>query len=90
MSSKVTKNSLRQQVMLRDFVHDRLYEKGGYFTRKEHQVGVLKQQIPFNQLQGYYEYRQSMEKLYPDNAWVTPSELFKPFYGYTVANFMIN
>ena len=31
-----------------------------------------------------------MELLYPDNAWVTPSELFKPYYGYTVANFMIN
>ena len=31
-----------------------------------------------------------MERVYPKNAWVTPSELFKPFYGYTVANFMIN
>ena len=31
-----------------------------------------------------------MERVYPENAWVTPSELFKPYYGYTVANFMIN
>ena len=31
-----------------------------------------------------------MERLYPDNAWVTPCELFKPFYGYTIANFMLN
>ena len=31
-----------------------------------------------------------MEKQYPANAWVTPSELFKPYYGYTVANFMQN
>ena len=31
-----------------------------------------------------------MERVYPKNAWVTPSELFKPYYGYTVANFMIN
>ena len=31
-----------------------------------------------------------MEKQYPPNAWVTPSELFKPFFGYTVANFIIN
>ena len=31
-----------------------------------------------------------MERLYPENAWVTPSELFKPYYGYTIANFMIN
>lgn len=31
-----------------------------------------------------------MERVYPENAWVTPSELFKPYYGYTVANFMMN
>jgi SAM-dependent MidA family methyltransferase len=31
-----------------------------------------------------------MERVYPDNAWVTPSELFKPYYGYTLANFMLN
>ena len=31
-----------------------------------------------------------MERLYPKNAWVTPCELFKPYYGFTIANFMIN
>jgi SAM-dependent MidA family methyltransferase len=31
-----------------------------------------------------------MERLYPKNAWITPSELFKPYYGFTIANFMIN
>ena len=31
-----------------------------------------------------------MERLYPENQWVTPSELFKPFYGYTIASFMVN
>jgi len=31
-----------------------------------------------------------MEKLYPENAWVTPCELFKPYYSYTVANYVMN
>ena len=31
-----------------------------------------------------------MERLYPGNAWVTPSENFKPFFSYTVANCMLN
>jgi SAM-dependent MidA family methyltransferase len=31
-----------------------------------------------------------MEKLYPENAWVTPCELFKPYYSYAVANFMLS
>ena len=31
-----------------------------------------------------------MERLYPENAWVTPCELFKPYYSYAVANLMLN
>ena len=30
-----------------------------------------------------------MERLYPKNAWVTPAELFKPYYSYSVANCML-
>ena len=77
-------------MLLREFVHDRLYEEGGYFTQSNHQVGRLKEPIKFSKLRGYYDYRQEMERLYPENAWVTPVELFKPYYGYTVANFMLN
>ena len=29
-----------------------------------------------------------MERVYPKDAWVTPSELFKPFYGYTIGSYM--
>ena len=28
--------------------------------------------------------------MYPKNAWVTPSELFKPYFSYTVGNCMVN
>ena len=46
--------------------------------------------IKFHKLRGYYDFRKEMERLYPKNQWVTPCELFKPFYGYTLANFMVN
>jgi hypothetical protein len=36
------------------------------------------------------DYRAEMERLYPENAWVTPSELCKLFYSYTISNFMLN
>ena len=31
-----------------------------------------------------------MERVYPENACVTPVELFNPFYSYTIANYMLN
>jgi len=82
----------------REFVHDRLYGlldpnkglKGGYFLRKEHQVGKLREPIKFEECRGYYDYRQQMEQNYPENAWVTPCELFKPYYSYAVSNFMLS
>jgi len=85
-------------MLLREFVHDRLYGKedkpnglpGGYFTRKKHQVGRLKAPIKFNECRGYWDYRLETERLYPENAWVTPCELFKPYYSYMITNFMLN
>jgi SAM-dependent MidA family methyltransferase len=87
-----------RSLLLREFIHDRLYGEadpskdilGGYFTQEKHQVGRLREPIKFSKLQGYYEFRKEMERLYPENAWVTPCELFKPFYSYTIANFMLN
>jgi len=83
---------------LRSFVHDRLYGlpnesrglPGGYFTKKEHQVGKLKEPIKFTNLLGYAAFHTEMERLYPGNAWVTPSEVFKPYFSYAVANCMLN
>jgi len=31
-----------------------------------------------------------MERVYPEDAWVTPCELFKPYYGYAIGNFIYN
>ena len=85
-------------MLLREFIHDRLYGQanaskgipGGYFTQEQHQVGRLREPIAFSKCRGYFDYRIEMERVYPENAWVTPVELFKPFYSYTVANYMLN
>lgn len=76
--------------MVRDFIKDRLYGSvDGYFQKKEHQVGILKDPINFKSLLGYYAYRNELKAKYPENAWVTPSEVFKPFFGYMIANYIL-
>ena len=76
--------------LTRDFIHDRLYAPSdGYFNKESNQVGVLKAPIPFAELRGYADYSAFIEENYPENAWVTPSELFKPYYGYAIANYMM-
>lgn len=85
-----TSNSLTLPCLTREFIRDRLYVSDeSYFKKDQHQVGVI-DQIPFHELLGYYDYRTELEKRYPSNAWITPSETFKPFYGYMIANYMVD
>lgn len=61
MKSKIVKlkpktftNGDKRKMLLREFIHDRLYglpdenPKGGYFTQDKHQVGRLKDPIKFS------------------------------------------
>lgn len=72
-----------------DFIHDRLYSKDeGYFSKADNQLGLLKEPIPFTELFGYEDYVKMLYERYPKNAWLTPSEIFKPYYGMTIANYI--
>lgn len=72
-----------------EFIHDRLYAKGdGYFSKPDNQLGILKEPIPFSDLFGYEDYVKLLYERYPKGAWLTPSEIFKPYYGMTIANYI--
>ena len=52
------------------------------------QVGELKAPIDFKSLIGYDDYQRELAKKYPPNAWLTPCEIFKPYYGMTIASYL--
>lgn len=78
----------RKTYMFREFIHYQLYNsQNGYFIHPDNvQVGQLKNLIPFNDLLGLSDFSNIVLSEYPKNAFLTPSEIFKPFYGMTVAN----
>jgi hypothetical protein len=51
-------------------------------------VGELSSSIDFKRMMGYDDYQEELFKRYPKNAWLTPSEIFKPYYGMAVANYI--
>lgn len=72
-----------------DFITDRLYAKGhGYFSKPDNQLGTLGEAIPFTELFGYEDYSKILAERYPKNAWLTPSEIFRPYYGMTIASYI--
>jgi len=81
--------SLKSPCLTRDFINDRLYNpKGGYFCKNDIQIGELASPINFAELLGYEEYTKQLSEKYPKNAWLTPSELFRPWYGITIGNYI--
>jgi len=76
--------------MVRDFIKHSLYMSSeGYFQQENHQIGELSAPINFKDLLGYHGYRKELESKYPKNGWITPSEAFKPYFGYMIGNYII-
>lgn len=76
---------------MRDFLFDALtHPREGYFARQA-PVGVLSEPIAFNFLLGENGWRAKQQQLYRElkTSWLTPVELFKPWYGEAVARYII-
>ena len=84
-------STLKNPCLVRDFIYDRLYHPtNGYFCRNDVQIGELESPINFKNMLGYQEYMSELSEKYPKNAWLTPSEQFRPWYGMTIGNYINN
>lgn len=48
----------------------------------------MKKAINFKNLLGYHDYQKELIENYPKDAWLTPSEIFKPYYGMAIGNYI--
>ena len=77
--------------LLRDFIHDRLYYPNlGYFTKPRHQLGQLTEPLRYSKLEGVHDYYESLGTAYPQYAFLTPVEIFQPWYGYSLASYFLS
>uniref|UniRef100_A0A7I4ESK1 Protein arginine methyltransferase NDUFAF7 n=1 Tax=Physcomitrium patens TaxID=3218 RepID=A0A7I4ESK1_PHYPA len=79
-------------LLVRDYIHSALYEPHkGYFAAKSNAVGAIAEPIRFDRIPGRAAYNEYLSKLYKqhDIAWFTPVEVFQPWYGYAVAEYIL-
>ena len=83
-------DELKHKELLRDYVQSALYDsQRGYFTNpKNIQLGHLKSAIRFSSLLGYSDYIEQLSANYPKHKFLTPSEIFRPYYGMTMASYV--
>ncbi|KAF0774677.1 hypothetical protein AaE_001623 [Aphanomyces astaci] len=84
----------RQMSMLtRDYIHKCLYSKeDGYFTSEKREVlHAPKEPMAFHDFWGKREYKAALANLYQADkeAWMTPVEVFYPYYSHAIANYML-
>ncbi|EQC39186.1 hypothetical protein SDRG_03392 [Saprolegnia diclina VS20] len=82
-----------QAPLTREYIHNCLYRKEeGYFTSTQREVlHAPKEPIDFNDLWGKREYKNQVAALYAQDkeAWMTPVEVFYPYYSRAIANYMM-
>ena len=79
--------------LLRDFIEHSLYARsGGYFAN--HVVGNLHAALPFAAMRDEAEYRDTVRRNFATGesgrAWLTPSEMFTPYYGASGARSIVD
>ncbi|RCH93710.1 hypothetical protein CU097_013664, partial [Rhizopus azygosporus] len=102
-SAKCTSPPTRTQMLVRDFIDDSLYNPNyGYFS-KQAVIFSPEHDFDFNNMRDHLEFMNKVGQLYKDmeedadevdevarQVWHTPTELFKPWYGYAVAKYLVS
>lgn len=81
-------------VLTREYIYGALYAKdNGYFTTQDRQVlHAPPAPIDFTDLWGAFDYRREVATLYKEKkeAWLTPVEVFAPYYSHAIAKYMLS
>lgn len=95
---RALKSSAGRQ-LTRDFIHDSLYNtEYGYFSKRA-LIFSYPEDIDFKSLSSMDDFHQQISDLYQEydeaegddaaQVWHTPTEIFKPWYGYALANYIL-
>ena len=87
---RASKHAAAAGVLVRDYVQRALYAPGaGYFAR--HDVVTAAPPLQFSNMLGSLEFRQRVQEAYAasDQEWLTPSELFAPFWSHALAEYVV-
>lgn len=95
--SSGTLKTTRTPELTRDFIHDCLYnERDGYFQRYVNIFTTRSAPLDFSLLRDQDAYNRRLYELYREQTtglkfyqlWHTPSELFRPWYGRGIAEYI--
>lgn len=80
-------------MLAREFISSSLYAGDGAYFNSSQRVfqSAQPQSIPFRACKDRTDYRERVSQLYNDytSCWVTPVELFKPFYAQAIARWIL-
>ncbi len=87
--NKTNQNSM----LMRDYIEKKLYYDDGYYSNTNIDnylpIGKLEKPLNFNKMMGIRDYAKELNSKYPKSTWLTCSELLRPYFGYSLGNYIL-
>lgn len=79
-----------KRMLMRDYIRRCLYDpKMGFFCNPDNvQLGKMREPLSFEDFKSKDLYLSALQKSYPSHKFLTPTEIYRPFYGMTIANYL--
>lgn len=79
-----------KRMLMRDYIKRCLYDpQTGFFTNPDHnQLGKMPEPLKFEDFESRSVYMSALGKNYPSHKFLTPAEIYRPFYGMTIAHYL--
>lgn len=94
IASKVSSSLPHDKVdtyLMRDYIAKKLYnENEGYYgINTPMPIGRLDVPLNLKDMRGVHEYSKSINQRYPRSSWLTCPELLRPYFGYSLGNYIL-
>jgi SAM-dependent MidA family methyltransferase len=81
--------SLSNPCLISDYLEASLYNAKNSFYKSKPRIGRIEGNLAFNKMRGSSDYINELNRLYPKGRYLTASEQLKPYFGYSLANYIM-
>lgn len=82
-------SSLTNPCLISDYLEASLYNSKNSFYQLKPRIGRIEGNLAFNKMRGSSDYINELNRVYPNGKYLTASEILKPYFGYSLANYIM-
>ena len=89
IKSSIQTKPLANPCLISEYLDASLYTAKNSYYQTKTRIGRLENNLPYSKMRGASDYVQEMNRVYPHGKYLTASEIFKPYFGYIIGNYIL-